>query len=314
MTKPNQRLVALASGQLGLFSREQANAIGITDRQLRSRVSSGTLIITGPHSFRVAGSPITAESELFALMLDIGEPVFAAGATAAALHGFDGFELTGPFDLVVPRERNVRRLGHRVHSTSHLDLIDRARVGRFRCTSPARTLIDLARTHDHDQLMVGFDSGLRDGQFSEGLVHRRIVALRSAGRFGIPKLLEAIEDHEIGRGAHSFLERRFLALINEAGLPVPATQEVLTRAVDRLVRVDFSFPATNIVVETLGYRYHRTNTQITRDAERMNALTQAGWAVYQFTYEQVMNEAAAVINTLRSALADALPRPIPKSA
>jgi hypothetical protein len=313
MTTTNQRLAALATGQLGLFSREQANAIGVTDRQLRSRVSSGTLITTGPHSFRLPGAPITAESDLLALMLDIGDPVFAAGETAAALHGFDGFGLSAPFDLVVPRERNVRRLGHRVHSTSHLDPIDRAHVGRFRCTSPVRTLVDLARTHDHEQLMVAFDSGLRDGRFNESLVHRRIVALRTSGRFGIPKLLEAIEEHEIGRGAHSFLERRFMALIHSAGIPVPTTQEVLTRAANRLVRVDFVFPGTNVIVETLGYRYHRTTSQITRDAERMNALTHAGWAVYQFTYEQVIDDPVGVVDTLRTALRTARPRPISES-
>lgn len=314
MTTIDRRLAALATGQLGLFSREQANAIGVTDRQLRSRVSSGTLLNTGPHSFRLFGSPVTSKSELLALMLDVGDPVLAAGRTAAALHGFDGFELRAPFDLVVPRERNVRRMGHRVHSSAHLELIDRSRVERFACTSAARTLIDLARTHDHERLMIAFDSGLRDGRFNESLVHRRIISLRTSGRFGIPKLLEAIEEHEIGRGAHSFLERHFLMLVHSAGLPVPVTQEVLTRAANRLVRVDFTFPETNVVVETLGYRYHRTTSQITRDAERMNALTQSGWAVYQFSYEQVMNDPVMVVDTLRSALRSARPRPMPKSA
>ena len=68
-------------------------------------------------------------AELRALMLDIGGDVWASGPTAAALHGFDGFRLGAPFDVTILRDRNVRRIGHRVHTTTSLDLIDRCWVG-----------------------------------------------------------------------------------------------------------------------------------------------------------------------------------------
>jgi hypothetical protein len=50
------------------------------------------------------------------------------------------------------------------------------------------------------------------------------------------------------------------------------TQQVLSRAGDHLVRVDCYFPGTNVVVELLGYRYHRTVARMSRDAARLNAL------------------------------------------
>ena len=43
-----------------------------------------------------------------------------------------------------------------------------------------------------------------------------------------------------------------------AGLPRPSTQRVLTRAGDKMVRVDCHYPDTNVVVELLGYRFHRS--------------------------------------------------------
>ena len=113
---------------------------------------------------------------------------------------------------------------------------------------------------------------MRDGRFNESLVHRRIVALRTRGRHGIPRLIEAIEGVEIARGGHSWLEREHLRLAAAGGLPRPEPQQVLARAGGRVVRVDFRFPATPVVVEVLGYRYHRTPEQLRRDAERMNAL------------------------------------------
>lgn len=302
MTNINRRIAAVANGQLGLLSRRQAQDIGVSDAQLRSRVMSGFLLQVGVNTYRLPGAPRDAMADLRALILDLAGWAFASGRTAAALHGFDGFALNPPFDVTILRGRNMRRIGHRIHTTTSLALIDRTRVGAVPTTSAARTLIDLARLESVERLTIALDSGLRDRKLSEELIHRRIVALRCRGRFGIPRLLEAIEGVEATRGGHSFLERRFLQLLADAGMPSPETQPVLARAGGRLVRVDFRFPGTPIVVEVLGYRYHRTTQQMSRDAERMNALVAQGLRPYQFTYEQVMDFPVGVLDDVRRAL------------
>lgn len=289
-----------------MFSRAQAHDAGLTDAQLRSRVQSGFLEKTGPNAFRWNGAPVGPKAELVALLLDIGGDVRACGPTAAALHGFDGFALRHPFHVLVERGRDVQRLPHVVHTTTFLPPIDRATVDGVPCTSGARALVEIARTASSEQLTVAYDSGLRDGRFSELLVHRRIVELRSKGRHGVPRLLAAIEGSEIVRGGHSWLEREFLRLVGAARLPQPTTQAVLARTGDRLVRVDCYFPGANLVVELLGYRFHRTKQQLARDAERLNALVLAGKQVLQFTYDQVVSSPAAVVATLSSCLAHRL--------
>jgi hypothetical protein len=302
MTNTYRQLMAVATGQLGLLSRQQANGVGMTNAQLRSRVSSGSLLQVGTDTFRLPGAPTGARAELLALTIDIGGEVWASGPTAAALHGFDGYRLKPPFDVTIARGRDVKRVGHRIHTSASLDLIDRAVVDGIPVLSGARTLIDLARTESRERLTEAFDSGLRDGTFNESLVHRRIVALRSQGRFGVPRLLEAIEGAEVIRGGHSWLEREFLRLVASAGLPAPQTQQVLTRTGDRLVRVDFRFLGSPVVVEVLGYRWHRTKEQLRRDTERTNALLADGFRPYQFTYEHVATSPSEVVITLRAAL------------
>jgi hypothetical protein len=168
--------------------------------------------------------------------------------------------------------------------------------------SATRTLIDVARFVSPRTLTTGLDAALRDGLTSEELLHRRIVALRSRGRYGIPKLIAVIEGVEVTRGGHSWLERRFLELCAAAGLPRPTTQQVLTRAGGRLVRVDCRFPGTRVVVELLGYRWHRTTQQLARDAVRLNALVLDGFAPMQFTYDQVTVDPEWVIAQTRQAL------------
>lgn len=302
MTTAHRRVATDATGQLGAFSREQAHVAGLSDDQLRRRVQSGLLESVGPNAFRSPLAPSSVRADLAAILVDIGHPCWVSGPTAAALHHFDGFKLRTPFHVTLERDRNVRRFGAVVHTTLQLPLIDRAHAEGFAVTSAARTIVDLARTADPPQLAAAVDSALRDGLVSDDLLHRRICALRSKGRFGIPRLLDVLAGAEVTRGGHSWLERHVLRLIAEAGLPAPLTQQVLTRAGDRLVRVDCRFPGTKVVVELLGYRFHCSKAQLASDAKRMNALVADGFAPYQFTYEQAVNEEPNLIATLRAAL------------
>jgi very-short-patch-repair endonuclease len=169
-------------------------------------------------------------------------------------------------------------------------------------TSPTRTIIDLATHLDAAALTIAVDSALRDGLTSDDFLHRRLVALRSKGRYGIPKLLAVVAGAEIARGGHSWLEREFLRLMAQAQLPAPLTQQVLARRGTRLVRVDCRFADTPVVVELLGYRFHRSPQQMRVDAERANQLLLAGFLPFQFTYLQVVEEPAMVVATVAAAL------------
>jgi hypothetical protein len=302
MTEKFRRLADATTGQHGVVTAGQIGAAGIHPGELRRRVQSGVLVKSGAHTYRSPLAPASAIAELVALVLDCGAEAFVSGPTAAALHGFDGFRLRPPFHVTVVRGRNVQRAHHLIHTTTELPLIDRASVQGQPTMSATRTLIDVARFVSVPALTAALDSALRDGLTSEDLLHRRIVALRSRGRYGIPKLQAVIEGADITRGGHSWLERRFLQLCADAGLPRPATQQVVSRAGDRLVRVDCRFPGTRVVIELLGYRWHRTKDQLARDAERTNAMVLAGLAPFQFTDDQVTLEPERVAADTHAAL------------
>jgi Transcriptional regulator, AbiEi antitoxin len=297
-----RRLADTATGQHGAVTARQIGEAGISPSGLRRRIQSGVLERVGAHTYRSPFVPPSALDDLAGLVLDCGVDTFVSGPTAAALLGFDGFRLKAPYHVTVVRGRNVQRAHHHIHTTTELPLIDRATVHGLPVMSATRTLIDLARFVTSVELTAALDSALRDGLTAEEPLHRRIVALRSSGRYGIPKLLAVIEGAEVSRGGHSWLERRYLELCARAGLPCPVTQQVLSRARDHVVRVDCRFPGTRVVVELLGYRWHRTVDQLARDATRMNALVLDGFAPMQFTYQQVTAEPAWVVDQTREAL------------
>ena len=302
MTDQLHRLVDVATGQHGAIAPHQAELVGVTHRELRRRIQSGVLQKSGVHVVRSPFVEATPLAELAALVLDCGPGALASGRTAAAIHELDGFALLPPFHVTIPRGRSIERSGHHIHTTAELPAVDRTRLHGVPTMAAERTLIDLARTLRPNQLTAALDSALRDQRTTEPRLHRRIAALRRSGRYGIPALLAVIEGAEITRGAHSWLERRFLELCADGRLPRPAPQVVLTTTRDRLVRVDFSFPGTPVVVEVLGYRYHRTPSQLARDAERLNALVMSGKQPLQFTYDHVTLEPDWVAGQVADAL------------
>lgn len=161
--------------------------------------------------------------------------------------------------------------------------------------SATRTLIDLSRFVSAKALTAALDSAVRDGLTAERHLHTRIAELRASGRYGIPKLIDVIDGVEASRGGHSWLERRYLELCAGAGLSRPVTQVVLARSGGRMVRVDCRFEGTPVVVELLGYRWHRTASQLSSDARRMNALMLEGLHPFQFTHADVTLEPDRVV-------------------
>ena len=237
------------------------------DVPLRSRDLSG-IRSRGSSPLVYAGHLL----ELRELIASIGAPCWAYGPTAAALGGFDGYLLEPPFHVVVRRERSVNRIGHVVHRGRDITRLDMTEVDGIPTMSATRTIIDLAGSETPERLATAIDSALRDRLTSEDFLHGRIVELRGRGRAGLSKLVSVLEGNEITRGGHSWLERRFLVLLAEMGLPRPLTQAVVGTRKARLIRVDCRFPGTNVVVELLGYRFHRTVMEMQNDAERMNRM------------------------------------------
>lgn len=94
--------------------------------------------------------------------------------------------------------------------------------------------------------------------------------------------LRGILDRRTFRLTREELERRFLPLVEEAGLPLPFTNRWVNG-----FEVDFHWPELGLVVETDGLRYHRTPAEQARDRLRDQAHTAAGLSHLRFTHEQV---------------------------
>jgi hypothetical protein len=263
---------------------------------LRSRESSGTRI------GRVSPLLIAERlDELHCLVAGMGV-AWVWGPTAGAVLEFDEFVLAPPYHFVVPRGRSVQRVGHVIHSTTFMPLLDTAVVRGIPVTSATRTIIDLASFETDARLTLAVDSATRDGTTSDDFLYREIVAHRTRGRRGIGRLLAVMEGIELTKGGHSWLEREFLILAAAAGLPRPATQQIVGQRKRKIIRVDCHFPGTRVVVELLGYTFHRTVMQMQNDAARMNRMVLDGLIPMQFTFTDVVDDAASMMDLITEAL------------
>ena len=97
--------------------------------------------------------------------------------------------------------------------------------------------------------------------------------------------------------AESELERIFLDLIREAGLPAPHVNVLVESFL-----VDVFWPEARLVVELDGYEFHSERDAFERDHEKRTVLRRADIAVLEFTYRQVVDRAPWVVDVVREQL------------
>jgi very-short-patch-repair endonuclease len=279
-------LAALAAQQHGIVSMQQVLQAGLTDAQVRRLVAGGWVERAAPRVLAVAGAPQTWSQRLWAGVLSLGPSAVVSHRAAAALHGFDRAHRAS-VEFSLPRTSRGRSSPFVVHTTRVLPPLDRVRIDGLPVTSATRTVLDLARARVPErELAAAIDSAVRLGSSAPSVLAARLAELRGPGRWGCRRVDELLVD----AGGHSPLERAFLRLVREAGLPRPATQRVHRLGTRTVARVDFLFEPYDLVAEVSGRRGHASDDERARDAQRRNELQAMGRTVYEYTRTQVERE------------------------
>jgi very-short-patch-repair endonuclease len=183
-----------------------------------------------------------------------------------------------------------------VHNVRHLDEADRAIHDGIPVTALPRTLLDYAEAAGEQQLRHALDAALRmevlDGRALEALL------ARSRGRRGLKALTVALAGL---RGpppwTQSELERAFLGLIREDGLPEPEANVMVAGYL-----VDFWWPEARLVVELDGYRFHKSRKQFEEDRLKDAKLMLARCGVLRVTQRRIQVDQQGLRRDLRALL------------
>lgn len=279
----------LALRQHGVVTAGQLAELGFSRRAIQHRLARGRLHPVMRGVYAVGRPELSRRGRWMAAVLCCGSDALLSHRSAAAMWGIVA-ESAGAIEVTIRAPTLVRRSGIRVHRRPTLPASDVGQRDGIATTCPIRTLLDLA-------CMLGRPSLERAINEADRLELADPVTLREAldryrGQRGVARLRQVL-DRRSFRLTDSELERRFLRIVAEAGLPLPQTGRRLNG-----FKVDFFWPDHQLVVETDGLRYHRTPAQQARDRVRDQAHLAAGLTPLRFTHAQVRFETGYVRFTL----------------
>jgi very-short-patch-repair endonuclease len=240
-----------------------------------------------------------------AAVLASGPDAALSHRSAAALWGF-AREHPDYIDVSVRRDSEARLRGVRCHRRPSLPSCEITTRLNIPLTQPVRTFLDLATVAGPKTVERGINEADRlDVIDADSL---RCALDGHPGEPGVRTLRQILDEHTF-RLSDDELERLFRPLATSAGLPVPLTKQMVND-----FEVDFFWPELGLVVETDGWRYHRTPSAQTRDALRFQAHTAAGLTPLRFSHYQVKYEPRHVLDILKKTVANLRGHPAPSQS
>ncbi len=281
-----------------LISRKQALASGLSDKALHRLCRTGKWQrLRAGHYLDSPASGLGATGLHLLMTLATAESTSESAITshcsAAVLHGMAIWDI--PLDRVhLTRNRiNGGRLSRRlvVHSAQvepdEITLVDDIRV-----TTPARTVLDIARSEGFEQSVALGDSALRQGLTTATELREHLR--RARHRPGCRRAALVL-DFLDGR-SESVGESRSRTMLRQQGFPAPEVQaRVFSDSEICVGRVDFLFPDFGVIGEFGGKAEYRTASRallpaeqaVTAEMLRDDQLRALGWTVVRWTWDDL---------------------------
>ena len=303
----------LASRQHGVVSLEQLLATGVTERTVSHWVLAGRVwrIFRGVYAL---GSSPSERGRMLAAVLACGtasQHVRPAVERDALVSHRSAGHLLGLLesaprvvDLICSGQGGRQIDGIRAHLVAFPDLSERGTVDGIPCTSPARTLVDLAGVLGDNSLRGAFERAATKRQLDLAAIE---AVLGRGRRRGAKRLRAILEEWrpaaELTRQSslRSPFEARLLPLIAAQEVPLPEVNAPV-RVATRTLEVDLLWRTERLVVEADSRRHHGIEVAFERDRKRDRELLDAGYTVIRVTWRQAEREAPEIAASIRAFL------------
>jgi very-short-patch-repair endonuclease len=290
VTTVERVLARLATSQQGNVTRAQLLRAGVTADEIRHRLDSGALLREHRGVYRVGHRAPSVEARYMAAVLACGENARLSGRAAAYLLGLVKGPMPPP-EVTAPVKRRVPGVKVR---RRRIDPADRAVHRGIPVTAVPRTLLDLAADLSlADLARACHEAGVR---YRTTPAHLAGVLARRPHTPGAAKLRRIVSGDT--RVTLSALERRFLELLREHGLPLPQTNRPAGTH-----HVDCRWPERRLIVELDSYRFHHSRHAWEQDRRRDRDARARGDELRRYTWADVFEQPAQMLAELRRLLA-----------
>jgi hypothetical protein len=291
--------------QLGVITRRQSLAVGLTGHALDHRLRVGgpwQHLLPGVY-LTATGSPRYLQKEMAALLYAGPEGVIT-GPAALSRHHIRA-EPSDLVDVLVPLSRQRRDVSFvRLHRTGRIPQRVYS-VGPLRFAWPARAVADTVRdlTSLRDARAIVADAVQRDR-----CEVAQLVAELAAGpniRSGL--LRTALTD--IADGIRSTAEADLKDLLAKSGLPMPLFNPMVFAGELFVAQPDAWWPEFGVAAEVDSREWHLSPDDHAKTLARGRRMAVHQIVILRFTPRQIRTRPAEVIRDIRDALEGARGRP-----
>ena len=290
-----QELALAAASTHGVVTRRALLEQGFTSPQIAHRVRKGTLLPEFRGVYRVGHRAPSTQARYLAAVLACGDGAVLSGRAAAFLLGLIR-SAEPPPHVTCPTERRID--GIATTRARRMDPRDATIWRAIPITTVPRTLVDLA---------AQLDAGALARACHEAAVRHRMrpqdveaVLRRHPPRKGAGALRRVLRGDE--PVTLSTIERRFLRVLEAAGLPRPKTNRMASGRY-----VDCRWPAQRLTIELDSYRFHSSRHAWELDRRREREARARGDEFRRYTYGDVVESPQLMLAELRALLSPRRP-------
>jgi len=280
---PGRAAWAIAKRDHDIVSRRELLDLGFHSKAIEHRVQKRRLHPQARGIYSVGSPNLTKYGRWTVAVKSCGPETVLSHMSAAVLWGLWRRE-PRQIEVTVPQNRRPRAKGVKA-SRRALPPRDATKHHGIPVTGVLRTLIDLATILDPRELERVVNEADAKNLLRADVLREELK--RRPGQPGVAVLRELL-DRDLFVLSDSDLERLFLPIAREAGLPKPQSRVWVNGW-----KVDFHWRELGLIVECDSLRYHRTAF------EHMAA----GDTAVRFTHWQIARERSYVVKHLRTVAA-----------
>jgi putative AbiEi antitoxin of type IV toxin-antitoxin system len=286
-------LAELAERQHGVVSVRQLLGLGYSRDAIKRGKACGRLRHLCRGVYAVGHTPVTWHSRCLAAVLSCGANAVASHRSAAWVWGLIRYR-PDRLDVAVPVRRRHARSDLRLHYAP-LTAEDRDLQEGIPVTAVPRTLLDLAAILSGERLDRALERSEELGLFD--LRPMDSLLARAGGHPGAGALRRALALYRPPHFTRSGVERRFLELVQRAGLPTPSTGYNVAG-----YELDAYWEPERFAVELDVYETHGSRASFESDRLRQENLKLDGVEMIRITGRRLDREPEKVIERVAALL------------
>ncbi|CAN5649816.1 type IV toxin-antitoxin system AbiEi family antitoxin domain-containing protein [soil metagenome] len=298
---PKAELLRFAAEQHGVFSRDEARALGCSDGILHRLADKNEIERVLPRVYRFSSAPPTWSQRAKAGTLYAGENSWLSHRSSA--YHLDMIDRCPGVIEITTTAVFRSRLGLRIRRVGDMPRSDTRTIKSIPVTNPHRTIVDFSTVLEHEALERVLDDCLFRRIVELGRIQARLDKLGGRGRpstRGLRELLE-VRGNQLAMPL-TVLENKFLEVLRKGGIDEPENQVSVESDAHKTWRLDFAYPHHKVLIEVDGRRFHAARRRQKNDMRRDNVMNVRGWTVLRFTWEDVVTEPEYVLGLVRLAL------------